>query len=427
MKKNLHPESDVASDQLYSGGQPKSEPTDSLQSSSQQPINNLPNDFSDKSTQPLNRIEKDSGIALEKLPYPSRPEQDNDINVGSPDGDTSTWPRSEPFNPNILIMKGGGVKGLAFVGALEILESYNYKFTHFVGTSAGAISAALLAAGYDSKGLKDILEKTDFRAFKDRSFLPALLSLLFYQGLYPGNKFRDWLDAYLEKKIPFGPQPVPFQSLDKDRRLTVFASRRGVRSYYFDSKNPTDRAKEISFACRCSMAIPYFFTPERSDGYWLVDGGIRNNYPVYALLENFSGLKDASDFVGLYLGPKVAKRSAKWVLLDIFSIWKDSGSEEARKKFSDRTIVIDPRPIRTTDFSLSDRDKEFLLAEGKASALRWLYKYSDRGRPTVREVEGMEQLAAVLRERAINERWSRLWPKLAIAITFIYLLQMYSS
>jgi predicted acylesterase/phospholipase RssA len=47
-----------------------------------------------------------------------------------------------------LIMKGGGAKGLAYVGALQVLEQYGYKFTWFVGTSAGAITAVLLAAGY---------------------------------------------------------------------------------------------------------------------------------------------------------------------------------------------------------------------------------------------------------------------------------------
>src|SRR5262249_28942010 len=58
---------------------------------------------------------------------------------------TPRWPRMRPFRPNILVMKGGGVKGIAYVGALETLEKYGYHFNHFVRTSAGAISAALLA------------------------------------------------------------------------------------------------------------------------------------------------------------------------------------------------------------------------------------------------------------------------------------------
>lgn len=44
-------------------------------------------------------------------------------------------------------MKGGGVKGLAYVGALSVLTSH-YTFHRYVGTSAGAIAAILLAAGF---------------------------------------------------------------------------------------------------------------------------------------------------------------------------------------------------------------------------------------------------------------------------------------
>src|SRR5262249_50839548 len=49
--------------------------------------------------------------------------------------------------PHAIVMKGGGVKGLAFAGALRELEQY-YYFDRHVGVSAGAIAAVLLAADY---------------------------------------------------------------------------------------------------------------------------------------------------------------------------------------------------------------------------------------------------------------------------------------
>ena len=47
-----------------------------------------------------------------------------------------------------LVFEGGGAKGIAFVGALEILQQNNHSWRRLVGTSAGAITATLCAAGY---------------------------------------------------------------------------------------------------------------------------------------------------------------------------------------------------------------------------------------------------------------------------------------
>lgn len=112
---------------------------------------------------------------------------------------TPRWPRMKPFRPNILVMKGGGVKGIAYVGALEALEQYGYHFDHFVGASAGAITAAMLAVGYSPQELKKALAETDFRKFKD-GWLPLSVPLLFItKGLYRGEAFRVWLENKLSR------------------------------------------------------------------------------------------------------------------------------------------------------------------------------------------------------------------------------------
>jgi predicted acylesterase/phospholipase RssA len=334
--------------------------------------------------------------------------------------DTPSWPRKEPFHPSILVMKGGSVKGIAYVGALEVLEEYGYQFKHFVGTSAGAISASLLAVGYNSAELGQVLAKTDFKKFKDGWLPLALLMLPIRKGLYRGEAFRVWLEDLLRAKFPeFGQSiDICFSHLKSkyygSRRLTVFASVKGSTSYSFDSQKTENADDPISFACRCSMAIPYFFWPERLRGDFAVDGGMQNNYPVYALLATDPNLKDTTDFLGLYLGEKKAARNSKWLLLNLFSIWSEAGDEAAKKEFIDRTIIIDPRPVKTTDFSLSRADTDFLLAEGRASALRWLHHWSDREQPNVETVESAEAQAAELRAKVVAERWKRFLPKLII-------------
>jgi hypothetical protein len=110
------------------------------------------------------------------------------------------------------------------------------------------------------------------------------------------------------------------------------------------------------------------------------------------------------------------------MLLDLLSIWSESGDEEAKEEFIDRTIVIDPRPVKTTDFSLSPNDVEFLLAEGRASALHWLHHWSDKKGQLVKEGEEAKRRSDGLRALVIRERWRKFRPKIAIATLFFVLL-----
>ena len=56
-----------------------------------------------------------------------------------------------------MVFEGGGAKGIVFVGAMEVFESLGHKPGRLLGTSAGAITATMLAAGYNSKEMLDAL------------------------------------------------------------------------------------------------------------------------------------------------------------------------------------------------------------------------------------------------------------------------------
>jgi NTE family protein len=69
-----------------------------------------------------------------------------------------------------LVLEGGGVKGVALVGALAALEDQGYIPQNIAGTSVGAILGALLAAGYTAAELRDIMmNQLDFRRLRDLS------------------------------------------------------------------------------------------------------------------------------------------------------------------------------------------------------------------------------------------------------------------
>src|SRR5215212_10963652 len=104
-----------------------------------------------------------------------------------------------------LVCEGGGVKGIGLAGAWEALEAANYRPKRVAGTSAGAITAALIAAGYTAAELKEVVLDLDFRQFEDKGWedrIPLLhnpLSLLIDQGIYEGTRFHTWMRDMLAK------------------------------------------------------------------------------------------------------------------------------------------------------------------------------------------------------------------------------------
>src|SRR5438105_5798670 len=66
------------------------------------------------------------------------------------------------------VFSGGGIKGLAFAGALQAAEEAGYsEWVNVAGTSAGAITAMALAVGYDADELRARLEAFDFAKIAD--------------------------------------------------------------------------------------------------------------------------------------------------------------------------------------------------------------------------------------------------------------------
>jgi predicted acylesterase/phospholipase RssA len=321
---------------------------------------------------------------------------------------------SHPTKPTLtLIMKGGGIKGLAYVGALKELTRY-YNFDWYVGTSAGAIVAALLASGVDIKGLEKILKETNFKeVLLDSPKRWLLYNLIAKGGLYPGVRFQAWIGNIINRTLD-SPVPVHLNNLPKSpsilkHRLTVYASTDHKRTLVFDSTSETSSGARVNFAVFCSMSIPFLFISETNAGARTIDGGVHNNYPVAALLDD----NPKVDFIGLYLGPEVYEEEERRPLpllsaiRDFFSTLLNAADMETLREHRERTIVIDPRPVSTIDFNLSDEEKDFLLKAGKASALKFLRGRSLPNGPTAEEVNTANEEARLARETVIALRAER--------------------
>lgn len=185
-----------------------------------------------------------------------------------------------------LVFEGGGVKGIAYIGALEILSQRGHldHITRVAGTSAGAINGLIYALGYSIREQREILASTDFRDFMDQSFglIRDIRRLAYHFGWHKGDFFRDWLGGLIQARL--GKVDATFadlKALQGAPDLYVIGTNLSTGyAEVFSAERHADMA--LIEAVRISMSIPLFFKAvrhgERDQVY--VDGGVQLNYPV---------------------------------------------------------------------------------------------------------------------------------------------------
>jgi len=237
-----------------------------------------------------------------------------------------------------IVFEGGGAKGAAFAGALEVLFTAGHTHRRLIGTSAGAITATLLGAGYSAAELLDAVnetlpgtntpvfttfmdppEVTDFdKAVVDNSVtmdllnkahLPGvvknpvihgLLDVDLYRelfsftecgGFYSGTAFLAWFRKKLETKhidpditwkdfsLPIRPDVSVLTTDVDDHEMVVLNAR-------------TAPNIPVAMSVRMSMSIPFVWREIVWDASWgtyrdkvktghrFVDGGVLSNFPI---------------------------------------------------------------------------------------------------------------------------------------------------
>ena len=109
-----------------------------------------------------------------------------------------------PYHFRNLVFEGGGVKGIAYVGAMQVLEAKGIlpNIKRVGGTSVGAINAALVALGLSNARQKEILWQLNFNNFLDDTwFIPNVGRVLSKYGWYKGDFFREWMGNLVKEAM----------------------------------------------------------------------------------------------------------------------------------------------------------------------------------------------------------------------------------
>jgi len=321
-----------------------------------------------------------------------------------------------------LVFEGGGMKGIAYIGAMEVLEKKGIlkNIKRIGGVSAGAIYAVLLAAGFSYEEILTIV-KQDFNKFKDDDLgvLRDTKRFMNEYGWYKGDFFRKWLGGLLKEKA--GSPDITFKALQEHtgKDLYVLASNLSTTFVEIYSSEHTPRTRVVD-AVRRSMSLPFFFRAIRDDrDDVFVDGGVINNYPV-KLFDQEKYLEDASlkRITSYYeeenkelskspensryiynketLGFRLSSTKEKSVFSDsqapqqekidnilVFTrqLIKTYLAAQTKQHLHiddwHRTVHIDTLGVKTTDFDLSPSQKKNLISSGKKSMEQYLEWWSD--------------------------------------------------
>lgn len=278
-----------------------------------------------------------------------------------------------------LAFEGGGVLGIAYLPVIRELERQGVlqAATGFAGTSAGAITASLLALGANASKIDQITRTTAWSRFPGRELavrkLARLITLLGWNSLdYP----RSWLG---EQVVSLGwPPEVTFRDLFEQtgRRLYVPATEesRGKIVVFGPEATPD---LPIAAAVLASMAIPIYWPPVEISGERYSDGGLTMNHPMdvfaAAPVESVLGLRLESDRE--IKGEMAEVRGVVGRALRLAIIARNAANQmHIPKCFWDagRVLVIDTGDLSATEFSMSADDIAELLRRGEEAVAVWL-------------------------------------------------------
>lgn len=324
----------------------------------------------------------------------------------------------KPLKPIDLVLQGGGVKGIALVGAVDMLLA-RYEVKRVAGTSAGAIVASLIAAGYTRDELRSAMDSLPYRKVLDAALpiplLGELTGLVASDGFYRGDFIEQWVAQRLGEKgvrtfgdLPLAPDddadPLLYGG-DRAYRLVVTATDitrgRGLRLPwdYREAFGLDPAAQSVAAAVRMSMSIPLVFVPrhlkDATTGRTsrIVDGGVMSNFPV-ELFDRQDGQRPRWPTIGAGIIPALPGADSRLVpglptglpgplgVLEATVATAITGHDQtylAQPRNAARVFHANTNAVGVVQFDIGDRERAQLVANGEDAANNFLEDWDWEG------------------------------------------------
>lgn len=159
--------------------------------------------------------------------------------------------------PKVVIALGsGGLRGLAHIGVLRVLERESIPVDAIVGCSIGSLIGALYCSGMPLESIEKLARHLKRRHWLDFS-IPKL-------GLFAGERILNML-RLLTRNKSFSDLSLPLAVVATDLQ---------------QGKEVVFTSGEVAMAVRASTSVPGIFVPCELDGMILVDGAVLNPTPI---------------------------------------------------------------------------------------------------------------------------------------------------
>ncbi|WP_411334850.1 patatin-like phospholipase family protein [Metabacillus indicus] len=286
------------------------------------------------------------------------------------------------------VFEGGGVRGIAFTGAIQAMEEEKIEWERLAGTSAGAVIAALLAAGYKSYEIREHLIELDFTKFRGRTFLNyipiigGLLQLMIHLGFYKNSYLEEWIDGLLSAK-----GIRTFADLPQDKLKIIASDVSNGEILILPDDLPKYKMKpsdlKVSKAVMMSASIPFFFRPVKwksSSQFtsYILDGGLLSNFPIWLFDSKeeprfptfgFRFIKEEIKAGAVIPTPVHLFKNMFKTMLQAHDL------RHLTEETKGRTVQIPTGGITATDFDLNKDEIEFLYQSGYSSAQQFLKSF----------------------------------------------------
>jgi NTE family protein len=315
-----------------------------------------------------------------------------------------------------LVFKGGGVRGIAYMGAIEVLDEYRIidNIERVAGTSAGAITAAMLALRLPFPETRDLFNSLELSRIPQSTLKPRRWKLprfaeeenyrrfLTRYGWYSSVYFYEWLMAAIASQCDGNGRATfaEFQERGFRDLYIVAANISRQRAEVFSALHTPDVA--VADAVRMSMSIPIYFEALRFNGKsfgsgdYYVDGGLFDNFPMHIFDQpelagrNWS-FRDGVNWetLGLFLypeqymhpaAPEIPSNVWEYLSLALRSLYQSYELSSYETSIVDqyRTIEISDCGIDPTDFEIEIGDAKYTeLYQSGMNAVRDFFQSED--------------------------------------------------
>jgi NTE family protein len=236
-----------------------------------------------------------------------------------------------------LVLMGGGSRGLAHIGILNVLQKNGLTPDIIVGTSMGAVIGGLFASGISPTKLKEMANDFNLDNFIERPNLPFLkkksqISILDFLMLESyksrllkrlGLNREDKMEAYLRNLIG----EVCIEELPVKFACNAVDLISGREIIFENGK--------LYKALRATMSLPILFEPTKIDDMLLLDGGVLNNAPV---------------------GTARNLNAHKVILVDVHKDIKEVSTEEIKNTFQLLHRMVETMVAYTTEDKINRAD-----------------------------------------------------------------------